>query len=470
MNAHWRPSATDRRGGSPLQGNAPLFWTAAIVMTLAIVLGGATRFNETQAQIIELASLPLLGLALWRLGQTGISKGLKLPIGIILAVAVIPLVQIVPLPSGLWSRLPGHQTAAELRNLAGVQGGWLAISLNPRDTLAQALALIPPLAVFLATALLPLHRRRMLIVPLLVMVAVAILVGVGQIVGGQESTLYFYEHSNHDSALGFFANRNHQAALLVVATPLATLWLNIDRHQFRHSALPAAMALALLLTAMIALIVVKSRAGVFLLLPALAGSLALLWNNEHRESRKIVAIVGAVITLTLFVGVALGIGPVMERFSEGYEDFSFGGRVSTAIATWRAAIDFLPFGSGVGTFVQVYTGYEDVDIIGPAFWNHAHNDYVESFLETGLLGLLAGLAFAYWWLRRTFEAWTGPSSPAATLTRAASLVTGLLLLHSTVDYPLRTLALSVVFAFACGLMVDLEADKKRSRAPSRAPT
>ena len=33
------------------------------------------------------------------------------------------------------------------------------------------------------------------------------------------------------------------------------------------------------------------------------------------------------------------------------------------------------------------------------------------------------------------------------------MVTALLMLHSTVDYPLRTLALAVMFAFSCGLMV-----------------
>jgi hypothetical protein len=35
---------------------------------------------------------------------------------------------------------------------------------------------------------------------------------------------------------------------------------------------------------------------------------------------------------------------------------------------------------------------------------------------------------------------------------AASLVIGLLLAHSLVDYPLRTTAMSVIFGLACGIL------------------
>jgi hypothetical protein len=38
------------------------------------------------------------------------------------------------------------------------------------------------------------------------------------------------------------------------------------------------------------------------------------------------------------------------------------------------------------------------------------------------------------------------------LPAAASVVIGLMLIHSAVDYPLRTLALGGVFAFACAVL------------------
>jgi len=39
------------------------------------------------------------------------------------------------------------------------------------------------------------------------------------------------------------------------------------------------------------------------------------------------------------------------------------------------------------------------------------------------------------------------------LARAGSLVVAMILVHSAVDYPLRTVAMTSLFAFACALLV-----------------
>ena len=91
-----------------------------------------------------------------------------------------------------------------------------------------------------------------------------------------------------------------------------------------------------------------------------------------------------------------------------------------------------------------------------AFANRAHDDPAELFLETGLIGAGLGLLFLAWFGRRVVAVWKRQQpdnfSPQVLLERASSLIVALLLLHSLVDYPLRTSALGAVFALFCAVL------------------
>jgi len=60
------------------------------------------------------------------------------------------------------------------------------------------------------------------------------------------------------------------------------------------------------------------------------------------------------------------------------------------------------------------------------------------------------LASLIWWLLTSMGVWRSPSSSA--FSRAATIAAGALILHSIVDYPLRTAGLSSVFAVCLGMM------------------
>jgi hypothetical protein len=70
----------------------------------------------------------------------------------------------------------------------------------------------------------------------------------------------------------------------------------------------------------------------------------------------------------------------------------------------------------------------------------------------GVPGLLLVLSFVLWWMRRTFILWS--RDEADPFARAATIAIGAILAHSIVDYPLRTAAMSAVFAMCCGLIAD----------------
>ena len=113
----------------------------------------------------------------------------------------------------------------------------------------------------------------------------------------------------------------------------------------------------------------------------------------------------------------------------------------------------------LGTFVPVYPMFEKPEGASPAYVNHAHNDILEVWLETGVLGLVLMGLFAVWLVRRSVAIWRstppdGASDLDWSLARAATIVIGLIIAHSFVDYPLRTGAMMAIMAFACALLIE----------------
>ncbi len=96
------------------------------------------------------------------------------------------------------------------------------------------------------------------------------------------------------------------------------------------------------------------------------------------------------------------------------------------------------------------------------YMNHAHNDYLEVALETGLPGLVLIVIFFSWWIRRTLSIWRDADADGA-FAQAATIASAAILTHSLVDYPLRMTAVSAVFALCCGLMASPAPKRTSSR-------
>jgi O-antigen ligase len=125
-------------------------------------------------------------------------------------------------------------------------------------------------------------------------------------------------------------------------------------------------------------------------------------------------------------------------------------------------------GSGLGTFPAVYRLSEDPATVERTFVNHAHNDYMEFALEAGIPGIVLTLLFLLWWCSRAFAIWRSPD--AAEMARAACVASAAVLLHSLVDYPLRTAAIATVTAMALALMADPARRRHQVRAEELRPT
>ena len=118
------------------------------VIFVALVCGGGTRQGLWSDALAQIVSLPLVAAACFRLrALAGPSKWL--PLFLIFAVVLVPVLQLIPLPPRVWTILPGRGEVAEAYKAAGMSLPFLPISLEPLTTLRSLLSLLPAVAVFL---------------------------------------------------------------------------------------------------------------------------------------------------------------------------------------------------------------------------------------------------------------------------------------------------------------------------------
>ena len=438
----------------------PVLVASLALLAISVAFGGASRDHALRLALVELAALPLLVLGAGRLVRTGLWQEHRFALGILAAVVAIPLVQLIPLPPAVWTGLPGRDQLVLAYQLTGLQQGWIPLSLAPDATWRSALALIPAASVFVATLTLsPLQRTRL--VHFCIGAAVlSILLGAAQLVSGGER-LYPWATTSAGTVTGFFANRNHLASYLLITLPFAiTFGAAVMRRRDREIT-PLWLGALFVGLIVVGLAAIRSRAGITLFAPVMVVSLLAAWIAAGRGQPRpwLLLLVGATGAALTAVAV-LALPATLARFdTEGAPEV----RLERWPLIAEAAETYLPLGSGIGSFNAVYRSVEPLNELDSTFFNQAHNDYLETWLETGWLGAGVILAFFIWFTRRSWLAWTAPSSRERDLQRAASIGAGVLVLHSFADYPLRTVTLSVLFALCCGLL-ELS---KRPDQPSR---
>lgn len=438
--------------------------SAAVLLVFSFVFGGASRDHALRLAVVELAALPLLVLAAGRLIRTGLWREHRFALGLLAAIVAIPLLQLVPLPPATWTSLPGRDQLVLALDLAGLQPGWIPLTVAPDPTWRSALALIPPAAMFTAAlAISPSLRARF--AALCVAAAVlSILLGVAQLASGGER-LYPWETTSAGSVTGFFANRNHLASMILAVLPFGMVLGTASPRRGdgdRRAMWSAALFVGVVI---IALAAIRSRAGIMLFAPVMATSLLAAWiaTGRGRPAPALLLLLGAA-GAALTAVAALALPPIMARFES--QDSLL--RVDRWHVVAEAAQTYLPLGSGIGSFDAVYRSVEPLRELDFSFFNQAHNDYLETWLEAGWLGAAVILGFFVWYFRRTWSAWQAPPSGERDLQRAASIAIAVFLMHSIVDYPLRTAALAVLFALCCGLL-ELAQLPQRSGWPPVAP-
>ena len=430
-----------------------VFLPAAVTLSLAMLFGGGQgHLGDT---LTQLSALLLLGALLWQ--QPDLRRWPKASLWL-LALFIPLLLFLLPWPEAL--RGAGSARGQLLQSLQPILGGLpIPGSLNPSGTERAALWLLPASALYLAALQLPQTQKRQLATVMVVWLFIGAILGLAQKFDGVDSALYFYSNTNRGMAVGLFANNNHYAIAMAAALPLvwASLVWRFNRRDSAHGhplwfVLVSGMALVFIIGFMLS----GSRAGLVLgMLGCLLMLPAIIAADQHQGAKHWLF---AAMAVGLVLSIQLGLYFIVLQFAP---DPLLDGRWQMNVASREAAAAFAPAGAGPGAFFYAFQHIDGL-MFGPLNVNHAHNDYLELWLESRWLAALPGaallLAFVWQGVRIWFRS-GDYSVHAVLLARAAWVGLLLLIIHSAVDYPLRTTAISAMAGLLAGFLLLPESER-----------
>ena len=261
-------------------------------------------------------------------------------------------------------------------------------------------------------------------------------------------------------ASGTFVNRNHFAGYLelCLAVGLGLLIGNLTGdsaqswRQFARNVvaliLSPTMQLRLALVCMvIGLVLSRSRMGnsAFFVSLLVTGAIGLAFSK--RATRSMVILIASLVIIDIaIVGTYFGMERVVERIEQTQMENERQESVQ-AIAVWK---EFPLFGSGLGSFHIVFPKYPERDL--GVLYTHAHNDYVQFLVETGVIGFaLVGMIVVL----SLFAALRAQHLRGDPLMRGLSFgaIMGIvaMLIHSWVDFNLQIPSNAMTFMYVLGL-------------------
>jgi len=201
---------------------------------------------------------------------------------------------------------------------------------------------------------------------------------------------------------------------------------------------------------MLALFFSGSRAGIATALAGLAFS-SLVLARTRAGLKHADLIVGALVIVGIGVAALIGLSPLLGRITADQLGMSAESRIALFSATFRAALEFLPFGSGLSTFADVFPRYQ-MDVFG-GYIDHAHNDYLQLFMEVGLAApVIVGLALAAYVMRMSDLLRRHSARSFIVLQIAAGAALLPMILHSMFDFAIHMPANAMWFATLAGVL------------------
>jgi len=455
-------------GSGLLSGPGARLLVAAFLIG-AFLTGGASLEGDVQkAVFLAVSGLVLAGLCLF--GGRWFSPAILAPLAFAGLFAATVLGQLIAWPGV--EALPDREIARAGLETLGQSPAGLPLSLAPEATLISLLSLLAPLCGFSLIAALNWKSGAAFLkwlIPLLG--AGSACLGLAQVIFSGNRELYLYDFTAIGSPVGFFANPNHQASFLLMCLPfVAVLAADLRRDwegDDREVALAAGIG-ALGLLILTGIFGAGSAAGYLMLAPVLLLSVSIALTRRRKEARRSFPVLLAISALLAVAAMGVFSSPRLSGLGQTSMDDGPASRTGMN----RVGLEILErhwaAGTGLGSYSEVYSLYEDPETVPYTYVAHAHNDYLEWLVELGLPGALILAAFLIWWLFCFARLWLSSQADALALRRAASAACLVPILHSLVDYPLRTQALLVLAAMCLAVMLGpkVRAGQAEKEAPA----
>lgn len=416
------------------------FPSVLLILFLIIiwVAGGASRADAVGQVVVRAAAAATLFVTVLAYPQPSFMR-LRPVVILLVASAILPVLQLIPLPPSWWQALPGRVIFADAARVAGEPQPWRPLSLVPGATVNALASLLVPAAALILLAGIDASRRAWLVPMLLCFVVGSTLLGLLQAGGGAFNNPLINESLGQVS--GSFANRNHFALFLAMGCLICPVWAFSSS---RRLGWRTVSGLGLLIVFVLTILATGSRAGLLLGgFSIVLGGLQVRGEIRHQLRRQprwmlpVLLACGAMLigTFVLLAIVAdrataidraLSIDPGQDMRGRGLAT------VSLLIST------YFPSGAGLGSFDPIFRVNEPFEVLKVTYFNHAHNDWLEIVLDAGAPGLIVLVGALGWWGWASLMAWRMPHGQERDRSRLGSSLLLLVLIASIFDYPART--------------------------------
>lgn len=483
--------------------------SAQFIALLGILVIAPLPFGGNRTWALALIGAAIAGLLMWHLWAPDTSTASAqdrggrapwqrawLPLSLMAAWVALLALQLAPLPAN-WV------AALDLNSADGfpvISGAWATVSVDPYSTRIYLLKGLVLLAFFwLVLRLTTTPARVELLVKTMVLCGfVQAAAAVVLFATGASYSLFFVQ-VDHAIAKGSFINRNHLAGYLemTLAAGIGLMIAKLDDQRVRTWKQWARDWLAvlvsekarlriMLIVMVVGLIATRSRMGnaAFFFSLLIAGTVAIIL-SRHATRATVFFIASLLVLDIVIIGGVVGVEKVFTRIEhtnllkfdaapvdagatrEGgglelrkppealasasgapgprsYREESVEERTEAARRAALALRDFPVLGTGGGSFHIAFVPFQPSDVRG--YFDHAHNDFAEFVIETGIIG---GVLLATMVLSSLFQAVRIQSVRRNRLARGMAFgsLMGIvaLMLHSLVDFNLQIFSNSLFF-------------------------
>ncbi|MCM8783104.1 MAG: O-antigen ligase family protein, partial [Candidatus Omnitrophica bacterium] len=170
--------------------------------------------------------------------------------------------------------------------------------------------------------------------------------------------------------------------------------------------------------------------------------------NRYLEQLLIVLLTFLFIIILFFLtDFKVIIGRFISIMDKPNQIFDRGYLWSDMVKIW---LDHVFWGTGLGTFSKIAPLYKSSNL--QMIVVHAHNDYLQLLVETGIFGVLFVILFFYFYFSSLFKMWFRRNDRFVTsLVLGGTISMFSIFLHSLVDFNLRIPANALLFFIIMGL-------------------
>lgn len=248
-----------------------------------------------------------------------------------------------------------------------------------------------------------------------------------------------------DRPTGFFVNANHFAAYLVL-TIILILSRNITSFLRRPSSKPRSSLLVGLLDSiynpynlalcllLFTLILTKSIGAI----TSLGVVLILMATHLAVAKKQLKVLVGVLSLGVTMLGLTL-LAVDYEIVSQEINGLThtFTRRLELSKAAMSMLSEHWLLGIGGGAFYSQFSPFRTLEV-GNSYYNYAHNDWLQFWIEYGIIGIVILICFVAVCIRSNLKILrSNTSSMQRTFALASLYATAALAIHSLVDFPLH---------------------------------